>query len=370
MPTVNANIRQKFLESYIEKPFESSFLTSWFKTTPRDIVMAEKVNIDVMRSKNIIAPVITAQDERVPKIERSRYEEREVIPPIVGLGYDITAKDIGGKIFGMDPFESANYDYTRNLLTFNADKMRNVESAINNHIELQASQILQTGKLDLNDKNGNSAYKIDFGVKASHLPSVTTAWSDTTNADPIQDIENLCKVILKDGKVKVKSLIFGETAWKNFTENTKIKDKLNLRRANTIIIDPKYFRNDATLQGELYLGSEKVICYTYDSFYQKNDRTTVDYLDTNKIIFLPDSTENNYDFRKVYALVPNLTGVDARLASIIQALPDFMNLGDRAYTFRMWVNDKGDSIEAELKTRPILIPVSTDSFGCLKTTTD
>lgn len=370
MPIVNANIRQKFLESYKEKELKASFLTSWFKTTPRDIVMAEKVRIDVMRSKNIIAPVITTQDERVAKIERSQYEEQEITPPIAGLGYDITAADIGGKIFGLDPFDSTNYDYTRNLLLFNAEKMRVVESAINNHIENQAAQILQTGKLDLADASGNSAYKIDYGIKASHLPTVATAWSDRANADPIQDIENLADVILKDGKVKISNAIFGANAWNNLLENTKIEKRLNFRRADTIIVDPKYFREDATLQGVIKLGSEELRCYTYKSYYEKADGTAVAYLDADSVILLPDSFSENYDFRKVYALVPNLTGVDQRLASILQALPDFMNLGDRAYTFRMWINDKGNSIEAELVTRPILIPVSKDSFGCLKTKTD
>ena len=367
MPTVNANIRQKFIESYIEKEFKPSFLTSWFKTGPRDIVRAEKVRVDVMRSKNIIAPVITAQDERVPKIERSNYEEREITPPIAGLGYDITAQDLGGKIFGLDPFDSANYDYTKNLLLYNAEKMRVVEGAINNHIENQAAQILQTGKLDLQDMAGNSAYKIDFDIKASHLPTVTTAWSDRANADPIQDIENLADVILKDGKVKVNNAIFGANAWNNLLENTKIEKRLNFRRADTIIVDPKYFRDDATLQGIIRLGSEELRCYTYKSYYEKADGTPTAYLDADNVILLPDSFKENYDFRKVYALVPNLTGVDQRLAGILQALPDFMNLGDRAYTFRMWINDKANSIEAELVTRPILIPISKDSFGCIKT---
>lgn len=367
MPIVNANIRKQFIESYIEKPIESNFLTSWFKTGPRDIVRAEEIYIDELRTNDKIAPVMTAQDERVPKIERVDYEERKIIPPKVGWGYDINTADIGGKIFGLDPFDSANYDYTRNLLLFNAEKMRYAEKSINRNIEYQASQILQTGKLDLPDMNGKSAYTIDYKPKTTHFPTVATAWSDHANADPDKDIQNLYNLILRDGKVRAVNIIFGANAWSNYIQNAKVKDKVNLRHANVGIIDPRYLHEDADFVGEFLIGTNRFRCYVYQGFFTDADGKDKDFIDSDNVILMPDSASPNSDFRKIYGMVANITGVDPRIAGIVQALPNSMNLGDRAYTFRMWVNDKANSIEAELVTRPILVPVSINSFGCIKT---
>lgn len=364
---MSANIRKIFLDSYIQQDIATPFLTSWFKTGPRDIVRAEEIYIDELRTNDKIAPVITAKDERVPKITRIDYEENRIIPPKVGHGWDINSADIDGKIFGLDPFESANYDYTRNLLTFNADKMRYAEKAINRTIEYQASQILQTGKIDLPDQNGNSAYTIDFKPKTTHFPTVATAWSDYENSDPDKDIQNLYNLILRDGKVRAVNIIFGVNAWNNYIQNKKVKEKVNLRHANVGIIDPRFLHEDADFVGEFLIGINRFRCYVYQGFFTKADGTDTDFVDPDNVILMPDSESPNSDFRKIYGLVPNITGVDPRIAGIVQALPDFMNLGNRAYTFRAWVNDRANSIDAELVTRPILVPVSVNSFGCIKT---
>lgn len=365
-----ANIRKVFLESYIQKDIATPFLSSWFKTGARDIVRAEEVYIDELLTNDKIAPVLTAEDERTPKIERIDYAEKKIIPPKVGWGWDINVADISGKIFGLDTFDSANYDYTRNLLTFNADKMRYAEKSINRNIEYQASQVLQTGKIQLPDQNGKTAYDIDFKPKTTHFPTVTTAWSDHANADPDKDIQNLYELLLRDGKVRAVNIIFGINAWNNYIQNAKVKDKINLRHANVGIVDPRYLHEDADFVGEFLIGVNRFRCYVYQGFFTQQDGKDANFVDKDNVILMPDSESPNSDFRKVYALVPNVTGVDPRIAGIVQAMPDFVNLGNRAYTFRAWVNDRANSIEAELVTRPILIPVSVNSFGCIKTKTD
>ena len=364
---MSANIRKIFIDSYIEKDIATPFLTSFFKTGARDIVRADEIYIDELRTNDRIAPVISAKDERVPKIDRVSYEEKKIIPPKVGWGWDINAKDISGKIFGLDPFDSANYDYTMNLLTFNADKMRYAEKSINRNIEYQASQILQSGKLELQDQAGNVAYSIDYKPKATHFPTVATAWSDTNNSDPDGDIQNLYELILRDGKVRATNIIFGKNAWNNYMRNEKVKEKVNLRHANVGIVDPKFLHEDADFVGELAIGTNRFKCYVYQGFFTKADGTDTDFIDSDNVILMPDSESPNSDFRKIYGMVANITGVDPRIAGIMQALPDYMNLGDRAYTFRAWVNDSANSIDAELITRPILVPVSVNSFGCIKT---
>lgn len=359
------NIREAFLKSYKERQVLNPFLSKWFKTTPRDIVSAGKVKIDIMRSSSKVATVVTALSEHSTKLIRTEYTEKEFTPPKVAIGFDITAEDIDTKVFGLDPYASANVPYIADLQSRIMDKMREGELAIARNIEYQASQIFQTGKLTLQDDKGNNVYEIDYKPKTSHIVTVSTAWSDYTNSDPDKDISNLYKEILKDGKTRAVNIIFGSNAWENYCNNSKVKDKLNLRNANVGIVDPKYLYDDADYLGELLIGTNRFRCYCYEGYYTNASGKDVNFLDPDKVIMIPDSESINCDFRKIYCTSSTITGVDPRLESII---PSYMNLENRAYTIRAWLNEPADSLSAEISTRPLLIPVSLDSFGCIKTT--
>ena len=82
------------------------------------------------------------------------------------------------------------------------------------------------------------------------------------------------------------------------------------------------------------------------------------------MLLLPYANGANVDFRKVWCKVPTIGGVDPRFSELI---PAQMELEDRQVTNRLWINDEADTLNVQVKTRPLCIPVSIDSFGCLDT---
>ena len=50
-------------------------------------------------------------------------------------------------------------------------------------------QAFVTGSLTITYPRTNSQLFIDYGFLPGHMPTASTLWSDTTNADPIADIE-------------------------------------------------------------------------------------------------------------------------------------------------------------------------------------
>jgi len=356
--------RTAFLEVYKQLVTFIPFLSTFFMTRPRDIVSAESVKIDIQRGGRKIAPVISNITQIGGKIEKSQYTQKEYIPPVVALGGDFAPGDLIEKAFGKTEYQTAESDYMMQLQDKIIDTMLEIEGQFARNIEYQASQILQTGELSLKDSLGNVAYTIDFFPKSTHFPTVTTSWSDA-NANPDADISALYETIKKNGKVNARNLIFGRVALENYLKNASVEDKFDNRNIIAGQYDPNETNPDVNYLGELLIGAKRFKCWFYEGLY--DDPSTglpVPFVADDKVIMLPDSGSANLDLRKIFCRVPTITGVDPRFAGIV---PVNMNLDNRAYTARVWNDANADTLNVELKTRPLLIPVSIDAFGCLDT---
>lgn len=359
-----ADKRTAYLEAYKQLTMFIPFLSTFFRTSPRDIVDAESVKIDIMRGSRKIAPVISNWTQRGGKLEKSQYTQKEFTPPVSALGSDFAPGDLIEKVFGMDEYNSANQAYMMQLQNLIMDTMMEIEAQFGRLFEFMASQIFQTGELELYDENGNIAYTIDFYPKATHFPTVSVAWSDE-DSDPDTDIANLIDIIKQNGRVQIRNIVFGAGALDNYLRNTKVDDKFDIRRYISGEYNPQRQNDDVILLGDLLIGTNRVRAWKYEGLYEHpNGGAVTKFVDDDNVILLPDTAGMNVDLRRIYCRVPTITGIDPRFASIV---PARMDLENRAYTPRVWVDGGADALNVELKTRPLLIPVSIDTFGCLTT---
>ncbi len=359
-----ADKRTAMLAVYQQVMVFIPFLTTFFRTTPNDIKDAESFKIEIKRGSKKIAPVISNITQLGGKIERSQYTQKEFTPPVVALGADFAPGDLIEKAFGKDEYSSASDSYAAQLQALIIDAMQEIEARINRSIEFQCSQILQTGELTLYDKDGNAAFILDFFPKATHFPTVSVSWSDE-DSDPDADIEALARVIKTDGSSTIKNLIFGSTARANYLKNSKVNDKFDITRIQSGQFQPREINEDVTYLGDLLIGSQYYQCWEYTGEYiHPSTGLTTRFIPDDKVVLLPAAGSVNFDFRKVYCTAPTITGVDPRFASIV---PTRMSLEDRAYTARVWADGNSDTLNTELKTRPLCVPVSIDVFGCLDT---
>lgn len=359
-----ADKRTAYLEAYNQLITFSPFLSTFFTTRPRDIVSAESVKIDIKRGTRKIAPAISHFTGLGGRLKKSQYTQKEFTPPVIALGGNFAPGDLIEKAFGVDEYTSASEDYMMTLQDHVMDTMQEIEQQIFRNLEYQASQILQTGELSLYDDQGNIAYTIDFFPKATHFPTVGTVWSDE-DADPDSDIASLIDVIKTDAQVNIRNVVFGKTALDEYLRNTKVDDKFDIRRIRSGEYDPGKLNPDTVYLGELLIGTNRVDAWKYEGEYEHPSTSTITrFVDDGKVLLLPDRSGINVDFRRVWCRVPTIIGVDPRFAGII---PTNVALDNRSYTARVWADGNADALNVELKTRPLLIPVSIDAFGCLTT---
>lgn len=360
-----ADKRTAFLQKYDEFLAFIPFLSSFFITGPRDIVNAESFKIDIRRGTRKIAPVISNITQIGGKIKKSIYTQKEFTPPVVAVSGDFAPGDLIEKAFGLTEYDSADEDYGMQLQANISDTMGEIDRQIARNPEYQASQILQSGTMTLYDDNGNAAFTIDFKPKATHFVTVGTDWS-TVTADMNGDITSLYEVIKKDSGVNADNLIFGRESLKDYMKGNDFAKVFDLRRVESGVFNPDERNPDVNFLGDLLIGYKRFKCWLYEGEYEDptTPGTILTFVETDSVIMVPDFQAPNVDFRKVWCRVPTITGVDPRFAELV---PTSMELSNRQFTTRVWVDGNADTLNVELKARPLCVPVSIDAFGSLDT---
>lgn len=352
--------KEGWMQLYTQMRRPTGFLSRRFTVKPGNIYSGKKVAIDVERYDEDVAVAITVCTG--PNLnDIDEFTTKEFTPPAYGEAFNLDVCELLERMAGVDPFTAAYKSDASQLLAIMAKGFMLIDHKIQRAVELQASQILQTGVLTLTDKTGATVYTIDFQPKATHFPTVGTAWSDAANSTPIDDIKSLGDVIRSDGKVNPNRLTFGETAFRDFMRSDQVQAELNNRRIETGFIDPEMEDAGAVNQGRIWIGSYVYDMWTYPELY-KDPQTgnPVKYIADDKVSV--DSTNTRFDMTS--ARVPLPLGPDPRVAGLLPG-----RMSSRAAGFDVTPNvyptPSGKQIMGELESRPLLVPVQIDGFGCL-----
>lgn len=351
-----------WLQLYMQMRRPTGFLSRRFTIKPGGISNSKKVAIDIERFGEDVAVAITRLSG--PNLnDISQFTTKEFEPPAYGEAFALDVNDLLDRMAGVDPYTAAYTEYRAQLVALLARNFMIVDAMIQRAVEQQASQILQTGVLTLTDKNGATVYELDFKPKAAHFPTVSVAWSDAANSTPIADIQAVANLIRTNGKANANRLTFGEGAWSNFLSSAQVQAHLNNRRIEVGVVDPEMADSGAVYQGRIWIGSYAYDMWTYPEEF-KNPQTgnPQKYLDTDKVVV--DSTSTRYDMTT--ARVPLPVGPDPRVAGLLPGRLDSRSAGVDV-TPNLYATPNGKQIMGELESRPLLVPVQIDGFGCIDT---
>lgn len=338
----------------------TKFLQSFFTMKPGGAFNGKTVEIDIQRFGEDVA-VVLRQGKGSNLNDASIITTKEFTPPKYGEAFPADVEELLARSAGVDPYSDAYVPYASKLVMRLMRYFMLGMDKIARGVELQASQILQTGKLTLSDASG-TIFELDFKPKATHFPTVATAWSSASSTK-LADIGSLAKVIRADGQVNPNILVMGDIAYRQFQADSQVQDALDNRRIEIGQLSPRMVESGATFCGEIWVDSYKFQIWTYPEGY-KHPVTGVftKYIDDDKVVMLSDRTR----FDRVSAIVPLPLGPDPRVSSIMpgRLVSDTMDLD---VTPNLWCTPDGKQLMAEIESRPLLIPVQIDGFGCLDT---
>lgn len=322
---------------------------------PTKTTTSKNISIEVQRNgKPIAVDVLRCTDPIRNTFDKST--EKIFTPPYFHEMFDFTSCDAYDVTFGRgvgpdgmamaDLFNSAN------------DKLMALKNKIKRAIQLQYSQVLQTGIVTL-----NSGDNIDFKRKAESMVVKTVAaekWTAPTTSDPITDLKAGCEFLRSVGKSGSSTInaIMGSAAFTNFKTSTKVQNEADLRNINRIDLGMPQFDNVSGLvfQGQVGAGDFIVNLWTYNETYEDAAGVEQRFLGTNNVVLLPD------DFRGVTAFA----GLPAVMGDPISG--QFIGIQEAEFLMYDVIDQIKRSWNFMVDSAPLVVPVSIDRIYTLQTT--
>jgi hypothetical protein len=345
---------KELIETYVQGALSSGFFTSLSTTRTFN---AETFEYDVLRYNEQVAVAVTSLSDSGRPNEASIYTNKELTVPVYKEKTTIPAWSKFARDPGQNPFESSS---TQGKISRRAaESFVLMQEKISRSVELQHAQMLQGGVITLTDKAGGTIYTVDFKLKTTHDVTVTTTWAGGAG-DPTGDLESICDQVRKDGRSRVEKLVFGRLALQYFLADSEVRALLDNRRMFLGSVErPRVEDNGGVYHGTISIGTHNVEIWSYEDDYE--DPATGDltpYLAPTKVVVLAKSV----DIISAFGDVPILAQPEGR---VLRYLPDRIASPGMQFTPMAWIEKDGQSLTAQVTSRPLAVPKSIDRIGVL-----
>ncbi len=363
---MSGNITRRMISAYYQEPAApTAFFSGMFQARPENFYTSEEVEIDIVRSEEDVSIVVEDMSTGYRLNTEDMYTNKGFKPPVHKEAIPLNAFDLIKRMPGQNPFQSP--DFRANVITRMFSGMRKVERKIRRAIELQASQVLQTGKVVLTDINGTPLYSLDYKPKASHFPTAGTSWATATLTQKISDLTSLCDVIRGDGLMDPDELDVGADAWENLLQTEGFLKRLDIRRADLGTITPMDRRGGGGIyRGTLELGNYRLDVFTYPGRYKDPETgASTQYLDPGKIVVRASTARMDATF----GAIPNIGALLGANGRLLPELPSRMSSSENGMDLftNVWMSPDGEALFGGVGARPLMVPTALDTFGCLDT---
>lgn len=321
------------------KPPRTFLLDSFF---PRVRTFATKaVDVDIKKGKRklapFVSPVLEGKVMTRDGFTTSTFEPAYVKPKRPTTAQHLLQRQPGEAVYTgtLSPQQRAARILGEDLAT--------LTESITRREEWMAAQALLTGKVLVVGDGVDR--EVDFGMSATHLVTLagTDLWTDQANSDPIKDLRTWRRTNSQDSGVTDDRCVFGSDVIDAFIDHPKVKDKLNLRRAELGQINVQQLPDGVTYWG--YLSDPGLDIFTYDEWYIDDAGNEQPMVPVNKVIMGSTRAET----RRAYGAIQD---VDADLAGLYET----------QYFPKSWVTKDPSVRWLMVQSAPLPIPVQIDAF--------
>jgi len=327
---------KKLIEVYKERVVPSSFLRSFFPTVVSPTL---EVSIEVQRgTEKVAVDVMRSSDGNRNSFTRST--EKIFIPPYFNEYFNATELQLYDRLYGATESSDAVFAaYINSVVDASMDCRAKIERAI----ELQCSQVLETGIVTTS--NGNIDYKRKAASKVDK--GVGNYWA-TGSVNPYNDLEEGCVFLRQKGKSTggTFNAILGTSAYRALMANDTFKAANNLFNLRLDSVRPPQRDSvGATLHGQITCGSYLVNLWTYNEYYDNADGVSTPYINPKVVILLPEAPK----FKTAFSAVPQL--LRPGTAPVV---------GD--FLVREYEDERRTSRDVVTESCPLAIPVAIDQL--------
>lgn len=331
------------IDVYTDRLRPTSFLRSFFQTV---VEPTKEVSIEVERhGEKVAVDVIRGTEGNRNQFSRS--SEKIWVPPFYREFFDATQLDLYERVLGSDG--NARPALMAALVNRVADRLGSLQDKIERAIELQCSQVLQTGIVTLKTMD-----QIDYKRKPGSLVDDGAGQYFADAINPFNKFEKGCNFLRKTGKSEaaIFNAILGETAVNDLLDNAIFKERQDLTHMSLDqVTGPQRNSTGAAYHGRVTAGSYKVDLWSYPQFY--DDPTTgvqTSYIDAKKVTMLPPQPR----FKLAFGAVPQLIGAPGQLPK------------QGAFIVGEFMDERKATHEFDVQSAPLAIPVAVDQMYTFK----
>lgn len=334
---------KKLIEVYKERTTPTSFLRSFFRTSVEPTL---ELSIEVQRgSEKVAVDVIRGTEGN--RNQATRSTEKIFIPPAYKEYMDVTKVALWDRLFGATQIDDKVF---ARLINNIADGVMGMQEKIERAIELQCSQVLETGIVTL-----VSADNIDYKRKTASKVDLGTGNYFTDAIDPFDAFQDAGVFLRQKGKVngRVLNAIMGNEAITALFANTKFKERQNLFHMSLdAVAAPQQGAVGQTYHGRITAGPYLIDLWSYPEYYDLRGGTasaptftSTPYLNPKKVIVLPE----NPKFVLGYAVCEQLIK------------PGEMPIV-APYLIREFPDTRKAVLDIEIQSAPLAIPIAIDQI--------
>ena len=332
-----AEFTQMLVAVYKERVKPTSFLRSFFPTVES---LERYISIEVQRgSERVAVDVLRSSEGNLNTFERST--EKVIDPPYHREYFNITDLRLYDRLIGSGSIDAGVYTA---LLQEGAEKMAMLVDKIERAYELQCSQVLATGIVQVSE-----GFNIDYKRKAGSLvDNSSETWATDTN-DPSTHFIEAGTFLRTVGKSQggVLNAILGGAALGALTNNEFIKTRADIRNYSLADIrEPQRNSLGAALHGRITAGAFSVNLWSYPEYYENSSGVIVPYIDDKKVIVLPE----NPNFKMAFGAVPQLLDDENPVAK------------KGAFVFGDYKDTDKSVHKYDVKSAGVAIPVAVDQI--------
>lgn len=362
---MNTNATRRLISVYNSQATPELFLSGMFVSPAQNFHSSEEVEIDVMRGSEEVSIVVQDLSTGYRMNAEDLYTNKSFKPPVHKEAVPINSWDLLKRQAGASPF--ADPTFRGAVISRVYAAMRKVENKIRRAIELQAAQVLQTGRLTLTDGAGNALYVIDYKPKASHFVTSGVAWG-SAGATILADIESVAESIRSNGLANPDQLIMGTAAFDALISDEAVFKRFDARRIDLGTIAPMQMRgNGGTYRGRIDIGNYQYDIWTYAGKYQNPVTGALEnYIDPGNVIVRASSGRLDATF----GAIPNIGRLlNAQPLNLLPELPSRLSNigGGMDLHTNVWLSNDGEQLFAGVGARPLLIPTALDTYGAITT---
>lgn len=309
---------------------------------------SELVSIEVQRGiANIAVDVMRGSEANGNNFGKSTM--KVMAAPLFFEKFTNTDLDLYNQLFGYNG-EVIDSEIVKALATEIAEKYQTLHNKIDLAYEVNAAQVLQTGKLTTRTLD-----EIDFKAKNTHITTLSTKWATTANSSIFTSITDLCRQLKKDGAAAVEfDLIMGASAASTLLNSADYKSNYALNPITVAdVAKPKAMMTGATFIRTIVVDTFIVNLYSYESYYTNSSGSQVTILDPKKVVLIAKSFKGVQSYAAVPRVLPSPNGSNVQVMS------------QGRYVRNNYTDPATTSHTFDVKSAALPVPVTIDHFGCM-----